>query len=62
MDGLKMIKGDVVKFKRVVDPGDEEVKIILLDDPEKGKVLVQALIDMRIPPTYIYPVEELEPL
>lgn len=57
-----MKKGDIVKFKRIVDPGDEEVRMILLDDPEKGRVLVQALIDMRIPPTYIYPVEELEPL
>ena len=55
-----MKKGDIVKFKRVVDPGDADLKMVLLEDPEKGRVRVQALIDMRIPPTYIYPVDELE--
>jgi len=57
-----MKKGDIVKFKRVVDPGDENVRMVLLEDPDGGRVRVQALVDMTIPPTYIYPVEELEPI
>jgi len=56
-----MKKGDVVKFKREVDPGDTELRMVLLQNPEKGRVRVQHLIDMSIPPVNIYPVEELEP-
>jgi hypothetical protein len=36
--------------------------MILPEDSEKGRVQVQVRIDMRIPPTYINPVDELEPL
>ena len=55
-----MKKGDLVKFKRVVDPGDEKARMVLLEDPDGGRVLVQHQVDMVIKPTDVYPVEELE--
>ena len=57
-----MKKGDIVKFKRIVEPGDADLMMILLEDPDGGRVRVQALVDMSIQPTYIYPVDELEPI
>jgi len=35
-----MKKGDVVKFRNEVDPGDIKVRMILLEDPDGGRVLV----------------------
>ena len=54
-----MKKGDIVKFKDVVDPGDEEVRMRLLEDPDGGRVLVEALVGMEFNPTYVYPVKDL---
>lgn len=56
-----MKKGDIVKFKRVIDPEDADLRMILLEDPEKGRVRVKVLlVHMENPPIYIYRVEELE--
>lgn len=54
-----MKKGDIVRFREVVDPGDEEVRMRLLEDPDGGRVLVEALMGMELNPTYIYPVNDL---
>ena len=40
MFGGCMKKGDIVKFRNVVDAGDEELRMILLEDPDGGRVLV----------------------
>ena len=55
-----MQKGDIVKFKKVVDAGDEDLRMVLLEDPDGGRVLVVAIVDMKIKPTYRYNVEDLE--
>ena len=59
-----MKKYDFVKFKRIVDPQDNELRMMLIDDPEKGRVMVQVIDDMPrpLPPIYVHPVEELEVL
>jgi len=55
-----MKKGDVVKFKKIVDPGDENVRMVLLEDPDGGRVLVEYISDLNIKPTFRYDVQELE--
>ena len=54
-----MRKGDVVKFRTVVDPGDDSIRMRLLEDPDGGRVLVESLVGMTINPTSIYPVDDL---
>lgn len=54
-----MKKGDIVKFREAVDPGDEKVRMRLLEDPDGGRVLVEALMEMSINPTYVYQIENL---
>lgn len=53
-----MKKGDIVKFRKAVDPGDEDLRMILLEDPDGGRVLVESIVDMNIRPTYRYNVED----
>lgn len=55
-----MKKGDIVKFRKAVDPCDEDLRMILLEDPDGGRVLVESVVDMKIRPTYRYNVEDLE--
>ncbi len=55
-----MKKGDIAKFKKAVDAGDENLRMILLEEPDKGSVLVEAIIDMNLKPTCRYNVEDLE--
>lgn len=55
-----MKKGDIVKFRTVVDPGDEDLRMVLLEDPDGDRVLVESLVDMSIRPTYRYLVDDLE--
>ena len=55
-----MKKGDIVKFRKAVDPGDEDLCMILLEDPDGGRVLVESVVDMKIRPTCRYNVEDLE--
>jgi hypothetical protein len=55
-----MQKGDIVKFKKVVDVGDEDLRMVLREDPDGGRVLVVAIVDMYFKPTHRYNVEDLE--
>lgn len=54
-----MKSGDIVKFKTVVDKGDETIRMVV-NWVDGGRVHVTALVDMEIKPTYIYPESELE--
>jgi len=42
-----MKKGDIVKFRNIVDAGDENLCMILLEDPDGGRVLVESVVDMK---------------
>lgn len=62
-----MKKGDVVKFRNEVDPGDTKVRMILLEDPDGGRVLVGDVcivedtgIKQAVTATSRYLVEDLE--
>lgn len=55
-----MKKGDIVKFKNIADDGDENVRMVLLEDPDGGRVLVGVICDMCIKPIYRYNIEDLE--
>ena len=55
-----MKKGDIVKFKKVVEEGDENLRMLLLEDPDGGRVLVVAIVDMIFKPTSRHNVEDLE--
>lgn len=54
-----MKKGDVVRFKEPIDPGDENALMALEEDPDGGRVLVRHLVNMKLQPTSIYPVKDL---
>ena len=54
-----MKKGDLVKFKEIIDPDDEKVRMLLLEDPDGGRVLVEALVGLQFNPTYVYQVNDL---
>lgn len=43
-----MKKGEIVKFKKAVDAGDKNLRMILLEEPDNGSVLVEAIVDMNI--------------
>ncbi len=58
--GTMMKKGDVVKFKEAKDPGDAACKMVLVDNPDGGRVLVRHLVDMEIQPTSIYSTKDLQ--
>lgn len=47
-----MKKDDIVEFK---EPLEDEIglKFILLEEPDGGRVLAEALVNMEIRPTYI---------
>jgi hypothetical protein len=53
-----MKKGDVVEF---VDPLPEEkgLKYLLLEDPDGGRVLAEAIVEMVIRPTQILKLSEI---
>lgn len=55
-----MKKGDIVKFKTIVEPGDEKVRMKLLENPDGGRVLVESLLGMTINPTNRYSVDDLK--
>jgi hypothetical protein len=55
-----MKKGNIVKFKKVVDAGDENIRMVLLENPDGGRVLVEDIVDMNLKPTCRYNVDELE--
>ena len=53
-----MKSGDIVKFKKVVDAGDETLRMVV-DWVDGGRVHVTALVDMELKPTNIYPESDL---
>lgn len=62
-----MKKGDIVKFRNEVDPGDTKVRMILLEDPDGGRVMVGDVcivedtgIKQAVTATSRYLVEDLE--
>lgn len=55
-----MRRGNIVRFKKVVDTGDENLRMVVLEDEDGGLVLVQALVGMRLNPTYRYNAQDLE--
>ncbi len=64
-----MKKGDIVKFRNEVDPGDVRVRMVLMEDPDGGRVLVGDLcivedtgIKQAVRATSRYLVDELEAL
>lgn len=59
MKDEELKKGDRVRFRRVVDPGDDKVVMVLLEDPDGGRVLVQSLIWKELNPTRVIPTAEL---
>jgi hypothetical protein len=59
---MQMIKsGEEVKIKpEWQDPGDDKITWIAVDDEEKGRVTIQAQLDLPIKPTQVVKVEWLE--
>lgn len=54
-------KGDRVTFKpEWSDPGDETILFVAIDDEEKGRVTVQAMLGMFINPTQVVRVDMIE--
>jgi hypothetical protein len=56
--GEVMKKGDIVQFVKVIDRGDQTARMILLDNPSKGRVTVEHIVNMAIRPTSVYRAEE----
>lgn len=52
-------KGDRVRFRRAIDPGDDKIIMVLLEDPDGGRVLVESLIWESLNPTRVLPTSEL---
>lgn len=55
-----MKRGDIVRFKEVIDAGDAELRMVVLEDEDGGRVLAQALVGMRLNPTCRYNSQDLE--
>ena len=55
-----MKAGNIVKFKKVIDAGDENIRMVVLEDADRERVLVETLVGMNFNPTYRYNVEDLE--
>jgi len=46
--------GQIVRFKpEWMDPGDENILFMAIDDEEQGRVTVKALVDLPIQPTQV---------
>jgi len=55
-----MKQGDIVRFIIAIDKDDNDLRMRVIEDPDGGRVLVEALVDMRIKPTYRYNVADLQ--
>ena len=55
-----MKNGDIVKFKKIVDAGDENIRMVLRENPDGARVLVAGIVDMSIKPTSRHNIEDLE--
>lgn len=59
-DTNKMKKGDIVRFIVCIDEDDNNLRFLVLENPDGGRVLVEAIVDMNLRPTYRYNVADLE--
>jgi hypothetical protein len=50
--------GDVVRYVRSVDPGDEECRFIVIEDND-DRLMIMLICDLPIPPLYVVPRCEL---
>ena len=57
-EGLK--KGDIVKFREPVNKDEAEERMILLEDPDGGRVSVEGICDLPIKPTKVVKIDEIE--
>ena len=49
--------GQIIRFKpEFMDPGDENLTFVAIDDEEKGRVTVQAISDLPFTPNQVVPV------
>lgn len=55
---IKMKKGDLVEY---INPLQDEIglKFILLEEPDGGRVLAEALVDMVIRPSYVLGIDDI---
>lgn len=51
--------GDIVVFKEVLDAGDEDARMVVIED-NGDRVLVRHLVDMKLQPTSIYLKSDLK--
>jgi hypothetical protein len=56
---MNVKKGSIVVLKKEYKD-DEKTIFISIDDEEKGRVTVEALVGMRINPTYVVTSEMIE--
>lgn len=54
-----MKKGDVVEYKQPLE-GEIGIKYMLLENPDGGRVLAEAIVDMVIRPTCILLVDKIK--
>lgn len=54
-----MKKGDLVEF---INPMQDEIglKFILLEEPDKDRVLAEAMVDMVIRPSYVLRIDDIK--
>jgi hypothetical protein len=56
-----MKRGDIVKYSRPVNDEEAAFRLILLNEPEKGRVDIQLICDNRIKPIETVETGEIEP-
>ena len=54
-----MKKGDTVEYKSPM-PDEIGIKFILLEEPDGGRVLAEAIVDFVIRPSYVLNISEIE--
>jgi hypothetical protein len=52
-------KGDLVKFRGPLTEDEKLERMVLLEDPDGGRVLVEGVCDLPIRPTRVVEVEDL---
>ena len=55
-----MKRGDTVKYSKPQNASEAELRFILLNEPEKGRVDIQLICDYRIKPIETVEAHEIE--
>ena len=55
-----MKKGDIVKYSKPANVGEAELRFVLLNEPEKGRVDIQLICDYRIRPIETVEAHEVQ--